>query len=547
MKNAGEKMSNIVRGTMLLTIATFISKFLGMIYVIPFNELVGETGGALFNFAYTPYNILISISTIGVPLAVSKFVSKYNALGDYYTGMRMFRAGILIMLGTGFIAFLLLFFGADFIASKNISSETSGDISADDIAMVIRMVSFALIIIPAMSIVRGFFQGHQSMGPTAVSQVVEQIVRIVFLLTAALLVMNVYNGTVATAVGYATFAAFIGAIASCIVLAMYWYRRKQHFNTLIANQTSTYDLSYKELFIELFTYAGPFVLVGLATPLYQLIDQFTFAKGMLAAGLEDLWVISFAAINFYGHKLVIIPVTIATGLSLAILPAITKSFTNRDQATMNTQINQAFQIILVLVVPAAVGLMALSDVAYGSLYKLDNIHITGPLLAWSAPLSLLFAIFMVSSSVLQGINEQRFAVVSLSAGLLFKVLLNTQFIHMFGAKGAIFGTMAAVGIASICNLWRIKQSIHFSFKQTLKRGALVTLFSGAMFLVIMAVKFGASFFLAYQEQRMAAVIVLILGVSIGGLVYLWLAYQSTLLERTFGERVRKLERFIKKI
>src|SRR5699024_5849004 len=178
---------------------------------------------------------------------------------------------------------------------------------------------------------------------------------------------------------------------------------------------------------------------------------------------------------------------------------------------------------------------------------LDNIEITGTLLAWSAPLAIFFAIFMVSSSVLQGINEQRFAVVSLSAGLLFKILLNSQFIHMFGAKGAIFGTVSAVGIASACNLWRIKTSIHFSYKQTAKRGLLVLLFSGVMFATIMGVKYISSFFLAYQEQRFAAVIVLILGVGIGGIVYLWLAYQSTLLERTLGDRVKKLERFIKKI
>lgn len=540
-------MSNIVRGTMLLTVATFLSKFLGMIYVIPFNELVGEKGGALFQFAYTPYNILISVSTIGVPLAVSKFTSKYNALGDYYTGMRMFRAGIVLMLGTGFVAFLTLFFGADFLASKIITAESSGEISVSEVASVIKMVSFALIVIPAMSIVRGFFQGHESMGPTAVSQVVEQIVRITFLLTAALLVINVYGGSISTAVGFATFAAFIGALASCLVLALYWRKRKRHFDALIENQSETYDLSIKDLIIELFSYAGPFVLVGLATPLYQLIDQFTFERAMVAGGFKDVWVVSLAAINFYGHKLVIIPVTIATGLSLAILPAITKSFTNRNHSLMNQQINQALQIILVLVIPAVVGLISLSDVAYGSLFKLTHIDITGPLLAWSAPLAILFALFMVSSSILQGINEQRFAVVSLSAGLLFKVLLNIQFIHLFGAKGAVFGTMSAVGIATVCNLWRIQTSIQFSFKETVKRGVLVFIFSGIMFGVIMGVKYVASFFLSYQEDRIAAVIVLALGIGIGGIVYLWLAYQSTLLERTLGNRVQKLERFIKKI
>src|SRR5699024_2811712 len=91
--DAGKTMSNIVRRTMLLTAATFLSKFLGMIYVIPFNELVGETDGTLFNFDYTPYNILISISTVCVALSVSKFVSLYNALCDYETGLSVFKAG----------------------------------------------------------------------------------------------------------------------------------------------------------------------------------------------------------------------------------------------------------------------------------------------------------------------------------------------------------------------------------------------------------------------------------------------------------------------
>src|SRR5699024_4490594 len=110
------------------------------------------------------------------------------------------------------------------------------------------------------------------------------------------------------------------------------------------------------------------------------------------------------------------------------------------------QINQALQIVIVLVVPAFAGLIMLSDVAYGSLFGLSHLEITAPLLAWYAPVSLVFALFTVSSSILQGINQQRFAVVSLGAGLLVKILLNIQLIHTFGAKGAIFGTALAAGI-----------------------------------------------------------------------------------------------------
>ncbi|MBY7143914.1 polysaccharide biosynthesis protein [Virgibacillus sp. NKC19-3] len=539
-------MSNIVRGAMLLTTASFLSKFLGMIYVIPFNAMVGETGGTLFSFAYTPYNIILSISTIGVPMAVSKFVSKYNALGDYETGRRMFKAGITLLMITGVIAFLALFFGAEWLAGNYVTNEDAGSIAVGDVTYVIRMVSFALLIIPAMSIVRGFFQGYHSMGPTAVSQVVEQIVRIMFLLTAAFIVMVVLDGDIVTAVGFATFAAFIGGIASVIVLWVYWRKRKTHLDLYVQEQTYTNNIPMKDLFMELLSYAGPFVLVGLATSLYQLVDQFTFERAMVAAGNGDIWNIAFSAINFYGHKLVIIPVTLAIGLSLAILPALTESFTQNNRSLLYEQINQALQIVMVLVIPAVVGLSFLSNEAYGALYGLENIEITGSLLSWYAPVGLLFALFTVSSSLLQGINQQRFAVISLSAGLLLKILLNIQLIHMFGSKGAILGTALAVGTAVTLNLWRVKSAIHFPYKQLIKRTMLIIIFAFIMCIVIWIVKAVFGMFIPYEEERWAAIVMLTLGVGSGGVVYIWLAYESTLLERTLGDRVRVLDKIFRR-
>ncbi|SDQ41539.1 putative polysaccharide biosynthesis protein [Virgibacillus salinus] len=536
-------MSNIVRGTMLLTGASFLSKFLGMIYVIPFHWLVGETGGTLYSYAYTPYSILISISTIGVPLAVSKFVSKYNSLGDYETGMRMFKAGISLMAVTGFLGFLVLFFGAELMASLIISNEDIGEIKIADVSMVIRAVSFALLIIPAMSIVRGFFQGYESMAPTAVSQVIEQIARIVFLLSATFIVITLFNGSIATAVGFATFAAVIGALASCVVLFVYWRKRKPAIQKQVQQQRVKHDIPKKDLIKELFSYAGPFILVGIAIPLYQSVDLFTFERAMIAVGNGEVSETAYSAINLYGHKLVIIPVTIATGLSLAIIPALTKSFTKDNKQLLNQQINQSLQIVLILVVPAVVGLSMLSDVAYGSLYGMGNINITGTLLGWYAPVALLFALFTVTSAILQGVNQQRFAVISLSGGLLVKVLLNIQLIHVFGAKGAIFGTALAAGTAVILNIWRIKSSTRFSFKQTFKRFLLICIFTIIMCIAIWIVKVVFGTFLAYEDSRLSATIMLMTGVLAGGGVYLWFAYESTLLERLLGNRVRVLDKF----
>src|SRR5699024_205025 len=167
----------------------------------------------------------------------------------------------------------------------------------------------------------------------------------------------------------------------------------------------------------------------------------------------------------------------ATGLSLAILPVLTQSFTKNDRKLLFTQINQSLQITLLLVIPAVVGLTTLAYEAYGSLYGMQNLDYTGPLFAWYTPVALMFALFTVTSAILQGINEQRYAVLSLLAGLVVKIVLNSFFIHTFGAKGIIFATGLAVGTAVTLNLWQIKRALNFSYKETFKRFLLMLIFS----------------------------------------------------------------------
>ncbi|MFC7061467.1 putative polysaccharide biosynthesis protein [Halobacillus seohaensis] len=537
-------MSKILKGTMILTGATFLSKFLGMIYTIPFEQMVGPEGIELYFYAYTPYNILLSLSTLGVPMAVSKFVSKYNSLEDYQTGREMFRSGMQLMGITGIIAFLTLFLSAEYIAQFSLADDDSSATVADT-AMVIRMVSFALLIIPSMSIIRGFFQGNESMAPTGISQVIEQIVRIIFLLVAVYLILYVMDGNVSTAIGYSTFAAFIGGIASLIVLIIFWKKRKPYLDRQLAKQEYTYDLSKKSMYKELISYAGPFILVGIATPLYQLIDQFTFNKAMASSGLAEISGASLSAIHVLSHKLVIIPVTLGIGLSLALLPAITKSFTKRDMTLLNHQINQALQIIALLILPAVVGLSLLSYEAFGVFYGVENVEYYGLLLRWYAPVGLLFALYTVTAAILQGVNRQNFALVSLGAGLFIKFATNSWFIIMFGAKGSIIATGLAVLTGVTLNLWRIQRAIDFSYKQVYKRTLLILILTFIMAVFIWVIKWGFSLVWDPMENRLAALFALFLSAGLGGIIYMWMSYQTTLLERILGGRVRVLDKFLK--
>ncbi len=537
--------SNFIRGTMLLTAASFLSKFLGMIYVIPFTNIVGETGMTLYGFAYTPYSILISVSTVGVPLAVSKFVSKYNSLDDYYTSMRIFKLGTVLMFITGIVAFFIMYFGADVIA-KLFLAEEKKEISLEDAAHVIQMVSFALIIIPSMSIMRGFFQGNQSMGPTAVSQVIEQIARITFLLIGVFLIKVVWDGSNSTAVGLATFSAFVGAIASWVVLLMYWKNRKRFLSEKLDQQKKKVRIPRSKLLKELFQYAGPFVLVGIATSLYQLVDLITFDKAMVAIGKGDISTIAYSVFNVQGHKVILIPVTIATGLSLALIPEITKSFNLNQVDRLNKQINQSLQIIMFFVLPAVAGLVILSHEIYGGLFGIDNISIAGPLFAWYAPTALTFAFFTVTCSILQGIEQQKFTLISLSAGILIKILLNSLMIQLLAEKGAVITTLLATSVAVFLNLWRIKTSLKFSYRRFRKLSLLMLIFTIVMAILLLLVKWLFGFFISYNDGQLIAFVITIIAVFIGGAFYMYFGYMSTLFERIVGKRIPILDRIFRR-
>ena len=265
-------MSNLIKGTAILTLGLFLSRILGVIYVIPFYSLVGEENIGLYQYAYIPYNLMLAVAISGAPLAFSKYVSKYNTLGDYQTGRRLLKSGLLTMMVTGFFAFLFLYLFADTLANITIREDEKIH-SVSDVASVIRWVSFALIVVPFMSLLRGFFQGYSFMMPTAVSQLIEQIVRILFLLIGAFLVVNVFGGPSKVAIQVAVFSAFIGAIGGLVVLYYYWRKKKPEYDLLLDESTVTHNVNLKDMYKEILVYAVPVVFLGIANPLFQFVDM----------------------------------------------------------------------------------------------------------------------------------------------------------------------------------------------------------------------------------------------------------------------------------
>ncbi|MCM3193573.1 putative polysaccharide biosynthesis protein [Priestia megaterium] len=527
--------SKLLRGTFVLTLGTYVSRILGMIYLFPFAILVGTVGGALFGYGYNQYAIYLSIATAGMPMAVSKFVSKYNALGDYYTSRRMYRAGMKLMLVTGILAFLLLYSLAPVMSRITLGGSDLNN-SLEDVVMVMRMVSVALIVVPMMSLMRGFFQGHQSMGPTAVSQVVEQLVRVVFLLASTYIVIKVVHGSLALAVGFATMGAFVGALAGLAVLIWYWKKRKPYLDKMVNEQTVTPTrISTVSIFKELLTYSLPYVFVSLAIPLYQYVDQFTFNRAMVAAGQKEIAESMNGIVQSYVPKLVMIPVSLATAFGLTLVPTITRSFVNKDYNVLQKQIDQTYQTIMFLVLPASVGLMALAGPAYTFFFGTDASDAGGNVLLYYAPVALLFSFFTVNGAILQGINKQKYAVLSLLFGLIVKIVVNVPFILMFHEIGSVLATALGYIVSLVYMFALIQKHAKYNYSEFIKRSVLILIFVAIMGISVKIV--AAVIGLFTTPGRFSATVITIIGAAVGGLIYFIITYRSSLLEKVMGARV----------
>ncbi len=240
----------------------------------------------------------------------------------------------------------------------------------------------------------------------------------------------------------------------------------------------------RDMYQELLSYAGPFILVGVATPLYQLIDQITFNRTMRNIGLSDISESMLSVIIVYGHKLVIIPVTLAIGLAMALLPSITHAFTQNNHQEYQNYISKAFQIVMLLILPASVGLSLLSDQAYGTLYEPEEVVYAGSILAVYAPVSLFFALFTVSASMLQGVNKQNFTLISLGIGLLVKIILNVPLITVLQAEGAVIATGIGVLTAATLNIVKLYKETKFELKPLFKKSLLIIILTTIMAIIV---------------------------------------------------------------
>ena len=319
------KKNSFISGAIVATVGIVLTKFLGILYVIPFYAIVGESNIALYGYAYTIYNLFLALSTVGIPPAMSKLISEYNALKYYHTKERAYKLGKYLLVCLGIVLFLIMFIGAPLIANQIMGDNTGGN-SKESITFVIRIISTAILVVPYLSVTKGYLQGHKIISPSSISQVIEQVVRITVILLGSYLCMRVFRVGVTNAIGVSVFGATVGALAALIYLLI---KMKGNDELLYKNEVQKKEekkITNKEIIKKLLIYSVPFISFGLALSVYDYIDMTTIINALTSMGFKTVDAESvLGVINTTGNKLNSVVLAISTGLMTSLVPNITSS------------------------------------------------------------------------------------------------------------------------------------------------------------------------------------------------------------------------------
>lgn len=528
--HAKEKM---IRGSLWMTAGNVFSRLLGAIYIIPWYAWMGENGdiaNALFNKGYNIYALFLMIATAGIPGAIAKQISHYNSLNEYGISRRLFRKTLIIMAAFGVLCSGIMYFLSPVLADGEA-----------DLIPVMRALSAAILIFPVMSVIRGFFQGNQDMMPSAVSQIIEQIARVFYMLLATFIIIKVLDDSYVDAVVQSTFAAFIGMIGAFGALLWFYFKKQPELNKLVANSNNELVISENKLIKEMLLQALPFIVVGSSITLFKLVDQYTFERIMSGfTNYSDKQLSSlFSIFSANPDKLVMIVVALATGMAVTSLPLVTEAYTKKDKLVLSKLMGDNIQLLLFVMIPATFGLIVLAHPMYVLFYHPDTLGIH--VLIEASLVGLVTGYFTLVSTMLQGLYRNKATIVYLLVGILVKLLAQYPVIRLFETYGPLISTALGLGVSSILMTRLIYKITNFDYKLTLRRVLLIFILGTVMLLATLLTRTLLYQFLS-PEHKFQSFIIIIITVFVGVAVYGWLGLKTRLADSLMGPKVSKIRR-----
>lgn len=538
VKKNGDK-SFLVQGS-VLAVAGVITKIIGAVYRVPLVNILGDKGMGYYGVAFQIYAIALTLTSYSLPLAVSKLVSARNAVGQYRNAHKVFRIALTFAFTVGGSAALLIFFGADFIASNIMKMSLS--------AYALRVLAPCILIVAVLGVFRGFFQGNKSMIPTAFSQVLEQIVNAAvsimgayFLLKIAKaakkgedysLAMAAVGGTLGTVAGAAFALLFL-----MFVFAVYQRVMKRQWRRDHTRKRESYEHIFRAL---LFTIA-PVLLSSTVYNLSGVLDNAMFGTIMSAQGHAESDYAGLLGILSGKYDTIInVPLAFSNALGASLVPSLVATAKSGNKRQVNSKISLFVRFNMMIAIPSAVGLLVLAKPILDLIFFTENNDVAAKMMQIGAVSVIFYCLSTVTNAVHQGLDNMMVPVKSASISLVVHIV--SLFIMMVMFKWGIYGVVVSKIVfsatASMLNSHALRQKVGYIQEQ--KKTFLIPLLASA---IMGALSLGTyHLFRMLIGSKPATLVAMLIAVAVygAGLVLLGGVSEEEMLEMPKGRLLVKV-------
>lgn len=458
-RNSGrrEKLHNSSKlffsGVLILTITNLIVKAIGLMFKIPMNHIVGDDGMGYYNSAYTIYTFLYMISTAGLPTAVSIMVAESRAAGRIRQVKRVLHVSLALFFLIGVVGMLVMLLGAGPFSSL---------IGAANTKYCIMALAPTLFFICISSALRGYFQGYQSMFPTAVSQLIEAVCKLGVGITLALYAIRMEQPIYIVA-AYAAVGLTIGAALGMMFLTFskLFFKEKQYDAEYVA--VSGIDdtvLPQRTLLKRLVIVALPITVSASVMSLTNLIDTAIVQQLLQSTGLTQE-----AATSLYGNYTSLavpmfnLPPVLIYPISYSIVPLLSAAKKRGDHERCRLVMESSMRVSMLIGIPCGLGLATLSRPILSLFYRASSVELATPLLTLLAPSTAFICILSVTNAILQANGHERKPLISMLTGACVKIVTNFFLIQFIGMKGTPISTFLCYLTVTIMNLYFVHKHV----------------------------------------------------------------------------------------
>ena len=434
-----QKQNSFFGGAAILAAGILIVKLIGMFYKIPLINIIGEAGAADFNNAYNIYAVLLTVSTAGLPVAVSKLVSEANALDRRNQVRRTFRLALVLFLALGLVSFLVMFFRADALAGMMNDSKAAAGILA---------LAPAVVCVGCLAALRGYSQGHSNMAPTSVSQIIEALCKLVVGLGLAFWLVKQGKDPDVAAAGAIT-GVTVGTVVALAYMVLDFLLSRGREDTRGTDRPD----SAGSILANILKIAVPITLSSSMVGIVTVIDS-SLVQGQLQSALDlteqasrTLYGNYSGALNIYN-----LPTSLMAAITASVIPAVSAALARRDRRGAARITGSALRITALLSFPMGVGLFVLGTPIIRLLFPKLNVAVAGPLLSTLGIATPFVCMVLVCNSVLQAHGFINLPVIVMVLGGIVKIVNNYNLVGAIGIAGAPVGNILCFGLALVLDL-----------------------------------------------------------------------------------------------